>query len=124
MKNSIYVFLFLASLLGSCSSPLDIDVSKLGTLCDHITALGEVYDRVETIIGTTRMKLKSGEEELSEDDLTDEQKDELEALMEKEDEIKYSMTHNSFTWPRSSRAQEKAILSCPRGSEILPWMDK
>lgn len=124
MKNFIYVFLFIASLLGSCSSPLDIDVSKLETFCDHITALGEVYDRVETIIGTTRMKIKSGEVKLSSDDFTDEQKDELKALQKKEDEIKYSMTHNSFKWPRSSKAQEKAILSCPGGAEISPWMDK
>ena len=87
-------------------------------LCDYITALGQVYNRMEVLIGTTRMKLKSGASTISEDDLTKEQFDEIKALVKKEDEIKYSMTHNSFKF------SESAIYNCPNGREIALWMDK
>ena len=99
----------------SCSTnPSEIEVSSLETLCDHVEALGEIYDEMEEIMGVTRMDERAFEVY----NKLWAESEEFMALDQKEDEIKYSMTHNSFKF------SESAIYNCPNGREIALWMDK
>ena len=99
----------------SCSTnPSEIEVSSLETLCDHVEALGEIYDEMEEIMGVTRMDERAFEVY----NKLWAESEEFMALDQKEDEIKYSMSHNTF------RFSERLFKDCPKGKKYYPWLNK
>ena len=115
MTKLIYITTIGLLLCSSCITNVsEIRVSSLETLCDHVEALGEIYDEMEEIMGVTRMDERAFEVY----NKLWAESEEFMALDQKEDEIKYSMSHNTF------RFSERLFKDCPKGEKYYPWLNK
>ena len=118
-KFSYLTFIGLLFFASCGSNPAEIEVASLETLCDHVDALGEVYDRMEEIMDVTFMDAKNGNGTYSNQYYNEMiyESEELMALFEKAEEIKYSMFNNTFEF------KERLFKACPNGEEYYPWLD-
>ncbi len=113
MRKLNYLTIIGLLFFASCSTnPAEIKVSSLETLCDHVEALGEIYDEMEEIIGGIRR------DEVDKYNKMCMESEELMALNNKEDQIKYSMANNTF------RFSEQLFKDCPKGEKYYSWLNK
>ena len=93
MTKLIYITTIGLLLCSSCiTNVAEIRVSSLETLCDHVEALGEIYDKMEEIMGVTLMDAKSEKKFFEIFVKVTENEEEFEALLIKEAEM-YSKKH-------------------------------
>tara|TARA_B110000046_G_C12960218_1_gene384185 strand:+ start:325 stop:678 length:354 start_codon:yes stop_codon:yes gene_type:complete len=117
MRKLSYLPIIGLLFFASCgSNPAEVEVSSLETLCDHVEALGEIYDEMEELMGMTRMEFGAGPIEAPQWMIDNEEF--IYALATKEEEIKYSMLNNTFKY------SEVLFKECANGEEYYPWLDK
>ena len=118
MTKLIYITTIGLLLCSSCiTNVAEIRVSSLETLCDHVEALGEIYDKMEEIMGVTLMDAKSEKKFFEIFVKVTENEEEFEALLIKEAEIQISMRTNTF------RFNEQLFKDCPKGAKYYPWLN-
>ena len=119
LKKLNYKIIIGLLLCSSCvTNAAEIRVSGLETLCDHVEALGEIYNEMEEIMGVALMDAKSEKKEFFKILIkVAENEEEFEALLIKEAEIQISMRTNTF------RFNEQLFKDCPKGAKYYPWLN-